>query len=230
MSILLIEDERPLALAATKILGRAGHDVTWASDGAMGCEAAKAGPFDAIVLDVLMPRKNGWQVLEELRDDRVNSPILMLTALDASREKVRGLGLGADDYLAKPFEAAELVARVNALVRRDRAGKERLVQVADLAIDRGARTVTRAGHLVRLTRREYDLLEALAMNAGRVLSRETIQERVWGLDEAFSNSVDVFVGTLRKKVDAPFGSRLIHTEPGEGYVLREAVGREVRVG
>ena len=133
---------------------------------------------------------------------------------------MRGLNLGADDYLAKPFEAAELVARVNALVRRDREVREHLLEVADVTIDREARTVTRQGQVVRLTRREYDLLEALASNEGRVLSRETIQERVWGADEAFSNSVDVFIGTLRKKIDAPFGRKLIHTEAGEGYVLR----------
>ncbi len=220
MSILLIEDERPLAMAVMRILGSTGHAVTWASDGLAGYEATQTKVFDVILLDVLMPKMNGWQVLESLRADKVNTPILMLTALDEVGERVKGLGLGADDYLPKPFEAAELVARVNALVRRDRSVKAHLIQVADMTIDREARRVTRAGHSVRLTRREFDLLEALAANEGRVLSRETIQERVWSMDEAFSNTVDVFIATLRKKVDAPFREKLIQTETGEGYVIR----------
>ena len=228
MKVLLVEDERPLAMAATKILSRAGFDVTWASDGVMGYESAKEGAFDVIVLDVLIPRRNGWQVLEDLRAEKINVPILMLSALDEARERVRGLNLGADDYLAKPFEAEELVARVNALVRRDRAFREHLIQVADLTIDRKARTAIRAGRPLRLTRREYDLLVALAANEGRVLSRETIQERVWSMDEAFSNAVDVFVVTLRRKVDAPFGTKLIHTELGMGYVLRAPESNPLR--
>ena len=166
MKVLLIEDERPLALAAMKILDRAGFDVTWASDGVIGGETAKSGRFNAIVLDVLMPRRNGWEVLEDLRAEKVNTPVLMLTALDEAREKVKGLNLGADDYLAKPFEASELVARVEALVRRDRVGKQHLIQVADLTIDREARTVVRSGHPVRLTRREYDLLEGARRERG----------------------------------------------------------------
>lgn len=220
MNILLVEDERPLALAIVRILKSAGYAVTWAADGNKGYEAAKMDDFDAIVLDVLLPGKTGWQILEGLRAARVNTPIVMLTAMDEVGDKVKGLNLGADDYLAKPFESAELLARVAALLRRDKSNKGHVIRVADLTLDRDARKVTRAGQSVHLTRREYDLLEALAVNEGRVLSRETIQERVWGDDEAFSNTVDVFIGTLRKKVDAPFDKRLIHTEVGFGYVLR----------
>lgn len=220
MNILLVEDERPLALAIVRILKGAGYAVTWAADGDKGYEAAKMEAYDAIVLDVLLPGRTGWQVLEGLRSAKVNTPVLMLTAMDEVGDKVKGLNLGADDYLAKPFEAAELVARVGALLRRDKANKGHLIRVADLTIDRDARKVSRAGQSVALTRREYDLLEALAVNEGRVLSRETIQERVWSDDEAFSNTVDVFIGTLRKKIDAPFGKKLIHTEVGFGYVLR----------
>ena len=220
MNILLVEDERPLALAIVRILKGAGYAVTWAPDGEKGYESARHDSFDAIVLDVLLPGKTGWQILEGLRAAKVNTPILMLTAMDETGDKVKGLNLGADDYLAKPFEAPELIARVGALLRRDKANKGHLIRVADLVIDRDSRKVTRAGQPVGLTRREYDLLEALAVNEGRVLSRETIQERVWSDDEAFSNTVDVFIGTLRKKVDAPFGKKLIHTEVGFGYVLR----------
>lgn len=220
MNILLVEDERPLALAIVRILKGAGYAVTWAPDGEKGYEAARQDAFDAIVLDVLLPGKTGWQILEGLRAAKVNTPILMLTAMDETGDKVKGLNLGADDYLAKPFEAPELIARVGALLRRDKANKGNVIRVADLVIDRNLRKVKRGGQPVNLTRREYDLLEALAVNEGRVLSRETIQERVWSDDEAFSNTVDVFIGTLRKKVDAPFGKKLIHTEVGFGYVLR----------
>ena len=222
MNILLVEDERPLALAIVRILKGAGYAVTWAPDGDKGYEAARHEPYDCIVLDVLLPGRTGWAVLEGLRLAKVNTPVLMLTAMDEVGDKVKGLNLGADDYLAKPFEAPELVARVGALLRRDKANKGHLIRVADLEIDRDARRVSRGGTAIALTRREYDLLEALAANEGRVLSRETIQERVWSDDEAFSNTVDVFIGTLRKKVDAPFGKKLIHTEIGFGYVLRSA--------
>ena len=222
MNVLLVEDERPLALAIVRILKAAGYAVTWAPDGNKGYEAAKMDAYDAIVLDVLLPGKTGWQILEGLRLAKINTPILMLTAMDEVGDKVKGLNLGADDYLAKPFETAELVARVGALVRRDKANKGHVIRIADMTIDRDARKVTRAGQGVHLTRREYDLLEALAVNEGRVLSRETIQERVWSDDEAYSNTVDVFIGTLRKKIDAPFSQKLIHTEVGFGYVLRGA--------
>ena len=220
MNVLLVEDERPLALAIVRILKGAGYAATWAADGEKGYEAARTGEFDAVVLDVLLPKMTGWQILERLRAAKVNTPILMLTAMDETGDKVRGLNLGADDYLAKPFEAEELTARVAALLRRDKANKGHVIRIADLTLDRDARRVTRAGQTIALTRREYDLLEALAVNEGRVLSRETIQARVWSDDEAFSNTVDVFIGTLRKKIDAPFARKLIHTEVGFGYVLR----------
>ena len=220
MNVLLVEDERPLALAIVRILKGAGYAVTWAPDGNKGYEAAKTDEFNAVVLDVLLPGKTGWQILEGLRAAKVNVPVLMLTAMDETGDKVKGLNLGADDYLAKPFEAEELTARVAALLRRDKANKGHVIRIADLTLDRDARRVIRGGGTIALTRREYDLLEALAVNEGRVLSRETIQARVWSDDEAFSNTVDVFIGTLRKKIDAPFERKLIHTEVGFGYVLR----------
>lgn len=222
MNILLVEDERPLALAVTRILKESGYTVTAVADGEKGYLAAKSNKerYGLIILDVLLPSKNGWDILRDLRRAKVNAPILMLTAMDEVGDRVKGLDLGADDYLPKPFEATELVARVNALLRRDKVHKGNLIQIADLVLDRGARKVQRDGRPIELTRREYDLLEALAINEGRVLSRETIQERVWSAEESYSNTVDVFVASLRKKLDAPFERKLIQTVVGFGYVLR----------
>ncbi len=220
MNILLVEDERPLALTVLKILRQAGFTVTWADDGEKGYEAGKNSPWDLVILDVLLPKKSGWDILTGLRSAKVNTPILMLTAMDEVGDKVKGLDMGADDYLPKPFETPELIARINALLRRDKAHKGQIIQIADLVIDRKSHLVTRGGKEISLTRREYDLLEALAINEGRVLSRETIQERVWSDDEAFSNTVEVFVSTLRKKIDAPFDKKLIQTVVGFGYTVR----------
>jgi len=220
MKILLVEDERPLAVAVTRLLTDAGWHLTWEGDGAKGCQAALNEDFDLVILDVMLPGKNGWDILADLRAARRVMPILMLTALEETEDRVKGLELGADDYLPKPFEVTELVARVRALLRRDKLNKGLVVRIADLEIDRKSRRVTRGGKLIALTRREYDLLEALASNEGRVLSRETIQERVWTDEESFSNTVDVFIGTLRKKIDAPFEKKLVHTVHGFGYVLK----------
>lgn len=220
MKILLVEDERPLAAAVTRLLSDAGWQITWEGDGARGCQAAMLEDFDLVILDVMLPGKNGWDILSDLRAKRRTMPILMLTALEETEDKVKGLELGADDYLPKPFEVTELVARVKALLRRDKLNKGMVIRISDLEIDRKNRRVTRSGRVIALTRREYDLLEALASNEGRVLSRETIQERVWTDEESFSNTVDVFIGTLRKKLDAPFERKLIHTVHGFGYVLK----------
>jgi len=220
MKILLIEDERPLAVAVTRILAELGWQVTWQGDGAKGYQTALNEEFDLVILDVMLPFKSGWDILSDLRAARRIMPILMLTALEEVDDKVKGLELGADDYLPKPFDVSELLARVKALMRRDKLNKGQVVRIADLEIDLKTRQVMRGGKLVALTRREYDLLEALASNEGRILSRETIQERVWTDEESFSNTVDVFIGTLRKKIDAPFDKKLIHTVHGFGYVLK----------
>jgi len=220
MKILLVEDERPLGIATSRILRGEGHQVAWAEDGAKGLRAAQTGDFDLLILDVMLPEKNGWDVLRELREGRVSTPILMLTALDEVADKVKGLDLGADDYLAKPFDMLELLARVKALLRRERTHRSRRIQIADLEIDVGLRRVVRAGKEIALTKREYDLLEALASNEGRVLSREAIQERVWNDEDSLSNTVDVFIASLRKKVDAGHAPKLIHTVVGFGYVMR----------
>ncbi len=220
MKILLVEDERPLATAVVRVLTDAGWVLTWESDGKKGYETALHEDFDLIILDVMLPNKNGWSILSDLRLNKRLMPIMMLTALEETDDKVKGFELGADDYLPKPFEVPELVARVKAMLRRDKINKSIVTRISDLEIDRKNRSVTRAGKLISLTRREYDLLEALASNEGRVLSRETIQERVWTDEDSYSNTVDVFIGTLRKKIDAPFDHKLIHTVHGFGYVLK----------
>lgn len=221
MKILVIEDERPLALAIIRLLTEQGWTVNWHADGEKGYREALNGAYDAVVLDILLPSMNGWTILEKLRERRQRVPILILSALDEVPDRVRGLDLGADDYLPKPFEVAELVARLRALLRRDKVNKSLVTRIGDLEIDRSSRRVRRAGVTIPLTRREYDLLEALASNQGIVLTREQIQERVWADEESTSNTVEVFISTLRKKIDQPFGRKLIHTVHGFGYVLRD---------
>jgi DNA-binding response OmpR family regulator len=220
MHILLIEDERPLAKAVNGIFGKNGIKVSWVGDGKDGYHAARTEEFDLIILDVLLPGLNGWEICANLREARINTPILMLTALDELDDRVKGLNLGADDYLAKPFETEELLARVRALIRRDKVNRSQIIHIGDMELDLQSHRVTRSGKEIALTRREYDLLEALALNEGRVLTRETILERVWHDEETYSNTVDVFIGTLRKKIDAPFEKKLIHTAVGFGYVMR----------
>jgi two-component system copper resistance phosphate regulon response regulator CusR len=166
---------------------------------------------------------DGWQVCQRLRARRYSVPILMLTARDAVDDRVRGLEMGADDYLPKPFAFRELKARVQALLRRDKIHKGRTVRVADLEIDTGVQRVTRAGKEIPLTQREYRLLEALATREGQVLTRDMIQQSVWQDDDSYSNTVDVHIWGLRKKIDVDHEVKLIHTVHGRGYMLREPI-------
>ena len=175
--------------------------------------------YSGIILDVMLPRRDGWSVCAALRARRNTTPILMLTARDGVSDRVKGLDAGADDYLPKPFDFTELVARVRALLRRDATQKSRVLRVADLELDTTKRTLARAGTPVPLTPREFDLLHALISREGQILSREMILERVW-VDESLPNSVDVYVGMLRRKIDAGRAEKLIHTVHGMGYVLR----------
>jgi two-component system copper resistance phosphate regulon response regulator CusR len=222
MRILLVEDDAAIARAVKRGLEQAHFQVDHSADGRTGLEMAREREYAVLILDVMLPELDGWQVCEELRACRSRVPILMLTARDALEDRVKGLETGADDYLPKPFAFPELVARVHALIRRDRMHRTRTVRVADLEIDTAQRRVTRAGVTIGLSQREYDLLEALAANEGRILSREVIQERVWQDEEGFSNVVDVYVGLLRKKIDAGHEEKLIHTVRGVGYTLRRS--------
>ena len=220
MKVLVIEDEEAIASVVKKGLERAQYQVTVATDGVAGLEMATQELYSLIVLDLMLPRLDGWGVCRALRERRNPIPILMLSARDAVEDRVIGLGLGADDYLPKPFAFAELLARVQALLRRDRRHKGRQIVIEDLELDTQLRRVRRGGQGVELSPREYALLEALATHEGQVLTREVILERVWLDEESYSNTVDVCVGTLRKKIDVGHPVKLIQTVHRVGYTLR----------
>jgi two-component system, OmpR family, copper resistance phosphate regulon response regulator CusR len=234
MRILLIEDEPEIAAVIKQGLeagerrsdaeggGRAPgrYEVDVVEDGAIGLDRALRGAYDLIILDLMLPGIDGWQICQRLRARKNAAPILMLTARDAVDDRVRGLEMGADDYLPKPFVFRELKARVHALLRRDKIHKGRNLRIADLEIDVDLQRVTRAGQQILLTQREYLLLEALATREGHVLTREMIQERVWRDDESYSNTVDVHISSLRKKIDADREIKLIHTVHGRGYTVK----------
>jgi two-component system copper resistance phosphate regulon response regulator CusR len=220
MHILLIEDDEAIREVIQRGLQEERYEVDVAADGATGLRMALAEKHALILLDIMLPGVDGWQICEELRRRRITTPILMLTARDAVRDRVRGLDTGADDYLTKPFDFTELLARLRALLRRENAYKGRVLQIAHLEIDMGARQVMCAGEEVTLTPREYALLEALARHEGHVVSREVIRYQVWNNDECSSNTVDVHIGILRKKIDANHPVKLIHTIHGLGYMLK----------
>ena len=220
MRILVIEDEVGIANFVREGLEDAGYTVDVARDGQSGLQLALDQTYHLILLDLMLPIRDGWSVCEELRARRKRVPILMLTARDAIKDRVRGLDSGADDYLPKPFDFQELMARVRALLRRDKIHKTRVIRVADLEIDTAQRRVSRAGVEIALSHREYELLEALAAHESHVLTREAIQERVWMNEEAGYNTVNVYIGMLRKKIDAHHKVKLIHTVHGAGYTLR----------
>jgi len=221
MRILLVEDDRKVASFIRKGLTEEGYAVDVAHDGEAGLFMGLDRLHDVIVLDVMLPGKPGFQVLRELRQAKVITPVLLLTARDAVEDKVQGLDAGADDCLTKPFAFAELLARVRALLRRGKAAQAATLQVADLTLDPAARTVKRGGETIPLTNREFALLEYFLRNPGRVLTRTMIAEHVWDYSfDAGTNVIDVYVNYLRKKVDTGREPKLIHTVRGVGYVLR----------
>ncbi len=218
--ILVIEDEAKTAKFLKKGLGEAGFVVDVASDGQDGLDLAKSAAFDLIILDIMLPSLDGWQVLVGLRQARISAQILLLTARDAVHERVRGFELGADDYLVKPFAFSELLARVRSRLRRKQVQLQDVMRMADLEIDLLRHRATRAGQRLELTAKEFLLLSLLARRAGEVLSRTVIAEAVWDMNfDSDTNVVDVSVRRLRSKVDDPFASKLIHTVRGSGYVL-----------
>ena len=221
MRLLVVEDERKVASFIRQGLQEEGYAVEVAADGQSALDLILAGPaYDLVVLDVMLPGRDGLSVLKAMRDARIDTPVLLLTARDQVADKVAGLDRGADDYLTKPFAFDEFLARVRALLRRGGA-RAPVLRLADLALDPATREVTRGGRRISLTAREYALLECFLRSAGRVLTRPMLAERVWGLDfDPESNIVDVYVGYLRRKIDAEGEPRLLHTVRGAGYVLK----------
>ena len=221
MHILVVEDDARIAAFIEKGLAESGYTVAVARDGEEGFLDARLNDYDLIVLDIMLPKLDGFEVARRLRAARKATPILMLTARDSERDKIQGLDIGADDYLTKPFSFGEFLARVRALLRRDTLTRAGVMRVGDLELDTVARRVARAGQDIALSAREYALLEYLVHHAGQTVTREQLAAHVWSDAEVESNVIDVYVRYLRQKVDAPFGAGFIQTVRGVGYTLRE---------
>ncbi len=221
MHVLLVDDDPGILLSIRRALEFEGYRVTTAADGVAALEAVEREAPDGLVLDVTMPRLDGLGVCRELRARGDRTPVLVLTARHAVADRVAGLDAGADDYLVKPFALEELLARVRALLRRQvNDAAPTVLVLADLEMDVGAHQVRRAGHPIELTRTEWSLLELLLRNAGQVLTREVISDRVWGYDVGTAGSLDVYIGYLRRKTEEHGGERLIQTVRGVGFVAR----------
>ena len=220
MRVLVIEDYDRLRNSLVRGLRENGYAVDQAADGEEGLAFASSSPYDGIVLDLMLPRRDGFEVLKELRKQGITSRILVLTARETVRDRVRGLDLGADDYLTKPFSFEELMARVRSLQRRAYRQVSAVIHVGDLEIDTAARVARRAGEPLDLTAREYGILEFLAARKGEVVTREEISSRIYDLGmDRNSNVVDVYMGYIRKKLERDGRPRLIHTRRGLGYML-----------
>jgi heavy metal response regulator len=221
MRILVVEDEKKVASFIKQGLEEEGYAVDWAADGQEGLVLGRDGVHDLIVLDLNLPKMDGIQVLQELRQAKVKVPVLLLTVRAMIEDKVLGLDAGADDYLTKPFSFQELLARIRALLRRRLEGEPTLLQVADLTLDPARRLVRRGGEKIELSTKEFALLDYFMRNPGRVLTRTMIAEHVWDYDfDTATNVIDVYVNFLRKKIDADREPKLIHTVRGVGYVLQ----------
>lgn len=223
MKILLVEDEPKVASFIKQGLEEQQYDVTVAFDGFFGKKLAVQNPYDLIILDVLIPQINGIEVCKQIRAENISTPVLMLTALGTTDDKVLGLDSGADDYLVKPFDFKELLARVRVLTKRyvDKVYQSSKIQVADLEMNMDEKTVRRHGKKIDLTAKEFALLEYFVRHKGKVLSRTEIAEKVWDLNfDTGTNVIDVYVNFLRKKIDKDFDVKLIHTVVGMGYIMK----------
>jgi two-component system, OmpR family, copper resistance phosphate regulon response regulator CusR len=220
MRVLIIEDEKKTAAYLQKGLSEHGFVVDVANQGDEGLFQAQTYDYDLVILDVMLPEMDGWSIIREIRKSGKDVPVLFLTARDSVQDRVKGLELGADDYLVKPFAFSELLARIRTIVRRGPARQQEVIQIADLEIDLKRNKVKRAGQRINLTAKEFLLLSLLARNTGEVMSRTLIEEQVWDMNfDSNTNVVDVAVRRLRQKVDDPFPTKLIHTVRGAGYVL-----------
>jgi DNA-binding response OmpR family regulator len=222
MRILIVEDDRKLARQLKKGLDEQRHSVTVALEGNQGLDTAQHEEFDVLILDVMLPGLDGFSIVRRLRALGFSTPILLLTARDATEDVVTGLDAGADDYLTKPFSFKVLLARLRALARRKNIEPRTQLQVADLVLDPASREVARGGPAIQLTRTEFVLLELLMRNAGRVITRTRLIEAVWGHErDVESNTLDVFISQLRAKIDPPGARKLIQTIRGVGYAMRD---------
>ncbi|MFQ5353547.1 MAG: response regulator transcription factor [Thermodesulfobacteriota bacterium] len=222
MRVLIVEDEQDLAGIIKMGLEEEGYVVDVAHDGEEGLYMAENYPLDAILLDVMLPVMDGLTLLTTIRKNGIKTPVLLLTARDALMDKIEGLDTGADDYMTKPFEFTELVARLRSLIRRGGDAREAVLRIADMEINTASHEVSRGGVPIKLSAREYALIEYLAYNAGKVVSRTQIVEHIYHEDtEMDSNVVDVYINYLRKKIDKEPWSKLIHTIRGAGYILKE---------
>ena len=224
MEILLVEDETKVGTALSTGLRAEGYEVVWAQTGEEGFYQASSHHFDLIILDVMLPGRDGIEVLGTLRKNGNRTPVMLLTAKDAVEDRVLGLDAGADDYLVKPFAFAELSARIRALLRRNQPESATTLTIADLHIDLMRRMVTREGQRIDLTAREFELLEYLARHHGRVVSRDMLARDVWregARATPLDNVIDVHIARLRRKVDDPFDQKLLHTVRGVGFTLSE---------
>ncbi|KUK82121.1 histidine kinase [Mesotoga sp. Brook.08.YT.4.2.5.1] len=224
MKVLIVEDERDLGRLLKEFLEREGFVVETAADGEEGLYMATSGPFDVIVLDILLPKLNGWQVLEGIRSSGSKIPVLMLTALDGIEDKVKGFYLGADDYLSKPFDIRELVVRIQSLLRRSQpvGTPSSILKVGDLALDMSLKTVIRGNERIALRKKEYQILEYLMLNSGRVVPKSELEEHLWNEDdELWSDVIRSHIKNLRKKIDGGHKKKLIKTVRGMGYEISD---------
>lgn len=226
LNVLLVEDEISVGNLINKGLSERGYKISIAPDGDIGYEMAVKNEFDIMILDIMLPGMNGLELCKRLRNNKIDTPILMLTALSSTENIVTGLDSGADDYLTKPFKFAELEARIRSLARRKnpmQSEETNLLRVADLEMNPESKSVMRNGKRISLTSTEFRLLEFLLRNKGKVLSRMTILENVWGIDFNIStNVVDVYINYVRKKIESSFDRKLLHTVVGMGYVIKDS--------
>ena len=222
MRILVVEDEQDMNLLIQKVLKRSGYSVDGCFDGQEAEDYLAGTEYDVILLDVMLPKRDGYQLVADLRSKGMDTPVLFLTARDSIADRVKGLDLGADDYLVKPFDFDELLARIRVLSRKRVGHKSNQFTVADLTLDVERRQVYRAGQEIRLLPKEFSILECLMRGKGNVLSRRQIEDSIWNYDDTpSSNNVDVYISKLRKKIDGDSPVKLLHTIRGVGWVLRD---------
>ena len=222
MKILIVEDEQRLATLLKKGFEENSFVVDLCFDGEEGLYMVETFPYDAVILDVMIPKIDGFTLLRTLREKQINVPILMLTAMGEVENRVKGLTSGADDYLPKPFDFTELLARLTAIIRRNKGRATSLLQIADLQLDINSKTVTRGGTQILLSAKEYAIIEYMALNKNRVISRTEFSEHVYDMNfDLDSNIIDVYINRLRNKLDKNHKRKLIHTQRGSGYILKE---------